>query len=515
MNQVLHILRKDIRRYWPESMASLAATGLFTWNAVRSWRPPEGYMGLAMNRSLQPFVSLLLPIAWWLLVVRVIQGESLVGDRQFWITRPYDWKKLLAAKVVFILLFINLPFLIMQAALLGLAGFDPLKFLPELLMLQIVPLSATLPVATLATVTSSFGKAALAAFMVIIYISAISFLASQIPSSSFSSDTDGVQALVLFGTCLFVIWLQYSSRSTSRSRWVIAGFGMVMLLLLVATPYRTLIAHNYTPIAPDAAPIKFAFSPPAPPGEKTLPEGNSEVEVHIPLNVSGLAGSAIARIQGNLITIEDPSGFRWNQGWKGQYQNLFPDNNRVTINFQMPHKIYERMRNMSLNMHVSLAIVMLRDTDPQKFITPRGKFTLPAVGTCTTDWGFYSEAIHCMAPLRQPSALQVSADASQSTCPLPEKQERAQPGTIISSLFWSPSPQDFNYDFDPVQSFDIYMTNVRRASEAPGHTGICPGTPLVLSRPVFDRQFMLDLSLDSVRIDDYRPQSDRIVIGRR
>jgi len=30
----------------------------------------------------------------------VVHAESLVGDRQFWITRPYEWKKLLTAKAL-------------------------------------------------------------------------------------------------------------------------------------------------------------------------------------------------------------------------------------------------------------------------------------------------------------------------------------------------------------------------------------------------------------------------------
>jgi hypothetical protein len=39
-------------------------------------------------------------------------GESLVDDPQFWITRPYEWKKLLTAKALSFVAFVNLPLLI-------------------------------------------------------------------------------------------------------------------------------------------------------------------------------------------------------------------------------------------------------------------------------------------------------------------------------------------------------------------------------------------------------------------
>src|SRR5256885_7885270 len=52
-------------------------------------------------------VMILLPLAWWTLIARVIHDEVLPGDNQFWITRPYSWKSLLGAKALFILAFIR------------------------------------------------------------------------------------------------------------------------------------------------------------------------------------------------------------------------------------------------------------------------------------------------------------------------------------------------------------------------------------------------------------------------
>src|SRR5207244_12241472 len=127
-------------------------------------------------------------------------------------------------------------------------------------------------------------------------------------------------------------------------------------------------------IASDAAPIKFALLPPPLVDDSPLAGRDDEVQVHIPLNVSGLANSSIARLQGHLITIEDPNGFRWSPGWKGQNDNLFTNNSEVILNFQLPHKVYERIRRAPVRVRVSLAVVMLRDTDPKKFNTPEANF---------------------------------------------------------------------------------------------------------------------------------------------
>src|SRR5438128_955136 len=100
MKQILHIFQKDVRRYWREVAISIALVAAFARNELQSWAGGSGAVGfsdirgLLTDRFLSSSVDILLPIAWALVIVRVIQGELLVGDRQFWVTRPYEWKKL-------------------------------------------------------------------------------------------------------------------------------------------------------------------------------------------------------------------------------------------------------------------------------------------------------------------------------------------------------------------------------------------------------------------------------------
>src|SRR5258708_1970566 len=144
MYQILNIFRKDLRRYWREIAVSVALLVAYAWNDVKGWAGERNMAaygsigGLVSHQFLSGLVVVLLPVAWAFLIVRVVQGEALVGDRQFWITRPYEWQKLLAAKVFFVVLTINLPLLIVDSVLLAKAGFPPAHYVVGLLWMQLL-----------------------------------------------------------------------------------------------------------------------------------------------------------------------------------------------------------------------------------------------------------------------------------------------------------------------------------------------------------------------------------------
>jgi hypothetical protein len=124
MNQILHIFLKDMRRFWAEIFISVAITVVFVGVGA--------YLSMGVDdlrvQTLSILVSLLMtlvPVSWWVLIARVIHAERLVGDTQYWITRPYVWSNLLAAKLLFLAVFVYLPFFIAQGLLLAEAGFAP------------------------------------------------------------------------------------------------------------------------------------------------------------------------------------------------------------------------------------------------------------------------------------------------------------------------------------------------------------------------------------------------------
>jgi hypothetical protein len=513
MKQILHILRKDIRHYWREGLVSIAVIAAFAWNEVHSWSHQGDLGEIFSNRFLFGLGVALVPLSWWFLVVRVIQGESLVGDRQFWTTRPYEWKKLLVAKFIFVLLFVNLPLFLVQMFLLARAGFTPTHHLSGLLWLQLVPLFLILPVATLATVTSTVVQTALAALGVILYIIALAALSSQIPSADFSSDTDPLQALLLCAACLFVILWQYSRRKTARSRWVVAGTAAAILVIMVATPYRALIARHYPPLPTgENAPVQFELihRPEHSDNDVTY---HDDVGVQIPLRVSGMADQSIVAVRGVLVTLQARDGWQWNSGWNSRGIYLFPQRKSVGINFELPRKVFDRIKSFPVKVHLSLALALLHDRDPQQFVTPPKEFTMPGAGACSVDSG-YIRGIRCRAPLRKPSSLLVTTDLSKSTCPAQDADSHSPPGTMGHAWAWNPGSEPVDFEFSPVQIFDFYVW-ADDDSRGFRNDGICPGTPLILSKPELDRQILQELDFDEVRINDYRGGLGRFSIASR
>src|ERR1017187_9113478 len=123
MNQVLHIFRKDTRRFWLEILASFAALAIYVVHYPARW---NAMLPSPIQQPNDNWMMYVVVAAWWLLIARVIHAESLVGENQFWLTRPYEQKKLLAAKALFIGVWVYVPFVIAQMLVLAESGFSPL-----------------------------------------------------------------------------------------------------------------------------------------------------------------------------------------------------------------------------------------------------------------------------------------------------------------------------------------------------------------------------------------------------
>ena len=126
---ILHIFKKDVRRLWPAIAVSLAVLGSLTWHD--RWRSDR------IVGEIEGYLNLLVPLAWACLLAVAVEQEPLVGDRQFWITRPYRRRDVLAAKLLFAALFVHLPMLVSDCWILQLRGFPPLSYTGELLAKQL------------------------------------------------------------------------------------------------------------------------------------------------------------------------------------------------------------------------------------------------------------------------------------------------------------------------------------------------------------------------------------------
>jgi hypothetical protein len=392
--------------------------------------------------------------------------------------------------------------------LLAKAGFTPSHYLPGLLWLQLlITLFSLLPTMVLATITARIWQVGVALLLVVLYLIGRVALSEQIPSSSFSSSVaDSAQTVLLVATCVGVVLLQYARRKTAASRWLLIGFATVLFLILVATPYQTVVAHRYPHLGEgQQPPVHLTLLPPA--KQDAVGWGISEknVEVQIPLGVSGMADDSIVVVSGVMVAVEAPDGAYWNSGWKSHGITLFQEQKRTQITFDLSKSFFERVKSSPVKARISLALTVYRDGNKRQFVTPRGEFLMPDVGLCVAQKG-YSRGIHCRAPLRTPSSLLITSDLSETTCPPLEGESPAKPGEIARDWQRNSDSAPAGFGISPVKEVTFY-SRVSGGSSMRMTDGICPGTPLVLSNPEALRQIGTEFEINGLSLSDYRLRS--------
>jgi hypothetical protein len=357
MSQIRHIFRKDVRHHWPEILLSLALLIFFTVEQPRAWTHQT--LDSRFLTALINYLPALMVLSWGFLIIRLVQGESLVGDRLFWITRPYEWHKLLVAKLLFIALFIHLPLFVCQLILLKLASFPVLSSVPGLLFVHLLfAMAIVLPAFTLGTITSGIGQASLALLAICLLLIGVAALATTvIPESDLSSETDALDGFLYVGVCLTAILVQYIYRQALLARLVVTACISLVILILVLTPYAKLINRDF-PLATQTHPLPFhltldrslSFSHLE--GRRTNSFGD-EVYLEIPFKIDDLGEKTVIQIRAIKLELEFPDGKRWTSHWRRLYESVSYGRTRAWPSINMKKTVFERFKDAPAKAHVS------------------------------------------------------------------------------------------------------------------------------------------------------------------
>jgi hypothetical protein len=386
MPQALHIFTKDVRRLRWEILVVLALAAAFVGAEVRRDQTDTLFNS-----------TVLLPLAWIYLIARVIHAEALSGHKQFWLTRPYSWKSLLAAKALFVLAFVTLPMLIADVAIVAAEGFNPGSHLSGLLWEQLLWwLVFIIPTVVLAAVTT--GLVEFVSWLLLLVGSLYVIGMNQRPNWAawrwphFTLDT------VVLGSCAVIVVWQYARRRTAIAQAVIAGIFVAEALVFCfpdRVGFAVLAGLSKTQI--DGSRLRLTFNPSR---TTVVHDREGRARIALSLRIDGAPQSLQIREDGVRASIESSSGRTLWRSTDAQLLDWFFELEPGTaLQFMdVDGALYDRLKDQPVRIRTSALFTLYGN---QRTVTlPRtGSVEVPGVGTCDM------KTSQCRSPFRGPRVL--------------------------------------------------------------------------------------------------------------
>jgi hypothetical protein len=491
MKITLHILLKDLRRHRWEIALYLISCAAWAWQTIH----PGSWQWLH-QRELAPIVMFGL---WFLITVRVIQGEGLVGDREFWMTRPYHWAQLLAAKALFLLVCLHLPLLIAQVALL-IAGGIPitLSLVPGLLYIQFLFfLICTFPAAVLASMSESIVQwlltvGALGAFALV--LSWFPWDRLPVTLSGDENVATVIGGFLIVPLLAFALIWQYVRRRVwlARVALVLAALAVPLTMRIASTEMVRGIAYPEAKAGPLLR-LQTASVDSADESRQYMRRDSiyGDSAITLPVAVQSGDSNTMMEIDGVRLTLVGDNAWRWQSKWINRTLKLGHSVSGATIEFQIPKEVADQIQSKHVHVFADLAYNVYRFGPIHKVDTSGEQFSIPGVGVCR--WNsfhrneFEFSGLFCAAPLRLPGAALIGIDSSSYTCPAHAGEAQVAAGHYATSLL---DGTDFPAEFDPnpIHSFNLFFENWVPAVPSL-HEGnkdllpsLCRGTPLFVSK---------------------------------
>lgn len=517
--QTFHIFKKDLRRHWPEILISLAFLALFTRRELHLWKLSSEFTQFGSTSAVLfvfvgRYVPFFLVLSWTFLILRVVHGDTLVGDRQWWITKPYVWRELLLSKLFFIFVFICVPLFHVQLLLLHHAGFPILANLGRLLLMQFtLTLVVIACVFALASVTKNLAQALLGIGIVIVVLIIGLSLDSFFTQTAGDSPIyiDQLETLLFFGSIIVVPIWQFARRASRNARITLAVcIGAAAALSLI--PFGSRMEQTYPLLAMKDSVAQFTVPPIAQTSESGsgLPNFTSDLAISVPVNVSVLSPDSVVIVNRMQISLDSAEDSRWTRGWVGEYQQIWPGSQRLNLGYAVKRKEYEKIKSKILSLHIQLALSEYQEVEPRSLILPNGTFKDTNLGICRLEVFVGQQILECMKPFRAP-AFVARFDAPDSPCGSVQRSPNSTPTNLDVAHAWHPPNDEFLPDpgLNPVIEYQLAFNPMAQIPSAnsslPGQSSavtLCSGAEIHLARPVFKRRYRIQLEIPPIRLQD-------------
>ncbi len=453
MRLIFQVFRKDIRRLTAPIVALLIIHATATVVEIERHWPVQPR---SINRiDWSPSV---LPITWLFLIAAVLLQERLPGTTQYWLTRPIGWPKLLAAKLIFVALFINAAWFLSDCVILSSLH---LAIHPLALLYHQVPLSLTLllPAFCLASLCTGVGQFALGLVVAVVvfvidllfnfFRSSIGGVAGGIGESS-AVDFDiqyspvAWPLIALPALTLFIIGFQFARRFTSPSRLalLIPIFSLIPFTLfptmdLFSMHQRVRMFGDKPDPGPSSLKFSFDFESSRKP---VVVERSYYNNLQLPVRIEGLPKDVFVEGLGNAYL----NGLQTRLS-----TNLYNDDNGYWLRIWNADSKVNFVPSMTVDVTASLHIAVFKIEKTQLIPLSNPGLFSPQPGT------------FCRSGPTTQNVLQCWSGPGQSS----DEQYRAFTWLGHSSVELHSSPRENPWAFSPIMSWTLYPFG-RASSEA-------------------------------------------------
>lgn len=493
MNQSANILRKDFHYLRSQLLIPCSALLLSTGIEVgsRSSGPLEVFSLPALARGM----VILFCLSWMVVIVNLIHAERLVGFNQFWTTRPYEWPKLLLAKVSFVLLLLYLPLVVSQLFVLLTAGLSIIHSLgPLLLNLLLLTAAIVLPASCAAALTRTTNQAMLVLLgMFSAFVAAVAITRSAnglMPGWLIPAQI--IAAAIVLGAALVH---QYRTRSTRRSMQILLLAPLLVCIAQRAIPGSTLAAESYPRVDADP-PLSVRFDPDPLRTMRRIPIGehSTRLWLHTPLLISHQQPGSSFSVDAHRIMLTAPDGYTWNSPWTAVSEIIpaapFTSERSGDSQSPIPLRVYQRLGAKPVSLRIQFALVQFQDQAPRFATLSTGGATIPNLGVCALDHA-YSQ-ITCRSAFRGPPPFAISTVRRVGPCTAADAPTEPASAELGDTSQMSVIPQ-----IDPVIETPVRLTFSRKQGY------LCPGLPIQFVERKLQRRLQAETPPVSIRLNDY------------
>jgi hypothetical protein len=502
MKQALHIFKKDVSYLRYEILVSLLAALAFCFTGTRhamtlSERPPDQMISWSL-------LNFFLPLTWWFLISRLVHAEALPGEQQFWLTRPYDRRSLLAAKALFIAVFVNIPLFVADVVIVRAFGFAATHEFAGLLWTQVLlTLAFVLPAMALSAIVNGFVPLIFAALLLcgwlLTWLIAIPILHIGLQWMQLGWMLIYYVLIVMgVGALTTVLW-QYARRRTTAMRFVAGGTAMLVLVGVSLFPWTSAFAiqTHLSPRKIDPSSIHIGLDWDRKWLARVTPGTKDQMLIEIPLQISGTDAGTKVLPEGLTVTLQSPGGESWHVNQPPPAAVNF-EGEVISLEADVDETFYRKVRNEPLQLRGTFFFTLYGA--PQQTTIPFHVRAVPVedMGVCSASGGADAKGsfLMCSSAFRVGAVRTAVFFASPSATtgkPAPQHGQRGY--TRRSMVSYSPFPADLG--LDPISQF---------FSDAQGSFS---DVAIAISKPL--AYIQKDFEIDNVRLSDFESHASTAI----